>query len=166
MPWLKRFLSREKVKLSPHEASKVAKQVAFLLNNKDKLSPALVKSTAKILDKSYQEKTGKKIVGRRKFPESSTPSMDSKNTSTASKDSDRQQQELDRADPQHGFRGSACYAASSKFTGPMKADGTPDMSYKATRCEMVCSDASTSKCVSTAGMAATTTASAALNATP
>jgi len=32
-----------------------------------------------------------------------------------------------------GFRGSACHAVSSNPTGPMKADGTPDMRYKANR---------------------------------
>ena len=32
-----------------------------------------------------------------------------------------------------GFRGSACHAVSSNPTGPRKADGTPDMRYKANR---------------------------------
>jgi hypothetical protein len=32
-----------------------------------------------------------------------------------------------------GFHGSARYAVSSNPTGPTKADGTPDMRYKANR---------------------------------
>jgi hypothetical protein len=30
-----------------------------------------------------------------------------------------------------GFHGSVCHAVSSNPTGPRKADGTPDMRYKA-----------------------------------
>jgi hypothetical protein len=90
---VKKVLSGEKVKLSPHETSKVAKQVAFLLNNMDKLPRALVKSMVEVLDKAYEEKTGKKILDRRKFPETSTPSL--------SKDSDRQQQQERERARQH-----------------------------------------------------------------
>jgi hypothetical protein len=90
---VKKVLSGEKVKLSPHETSKVAKQVAFLLNNMDKLPRALVKKMVEVLDKAYEEKTGKKILDRRKFPETSTPSL--------SKDSDRQQQQERERARQH-----------------------------------------------------------------
>ena len=134
---VKKVLSGEKVKLSPHETSKVAKQVAFLLNNKDKLPRALVKSMVEVLDKAYQEKTLKKILDRRKFPEF----KDTKSTSTLSNpmkadgtpDMRYTANRRDDESSDEDFRGSACYAVSSNPTGPIKADGTPDMRYTANR---------------------------------
>ena len=199
---VQKLLSGEKVYLSPHEGSKVAKQAALLLKYKAVLPPAFVKSMVKLLDNAYEAETRSKILDRRKFPEV----KDCKSTSTPSKDSDRQQQqererveavrqrqqkwELARQQQQeserveaarqqqeralqeqqqkpreferaqnpwnifqrdhagfgytpsqmsaayhHGdsFHGSARYAVSSNPTGPTKADGTPDMRYKANR---------------------------------
>jgi len=96
---VQKLLSGEKVYLSPHEGSKVAKQAALLLKYKAVLPPAFVKSMVKLLDNAYEAETRSKILDRRKFPEvkdcksTSTPSKDSNSTSTPSKDSDRQQQQ-------------------------------------------------------------------------
>jgi hypothetical protein len=86
---VQKLLSGEKLYLSPHEASKVAKQAALLLKYKNVLPPAFVKSMVKLLDNAYEAETRSKILDRRKFPEL----KDSNSTSTPSKDSDRQQQQ-------------------------------------------------------------------------
>jgi hypothetical protein len=90
-----------------------------------------------VLDKAYQEKTLKKILDRRKFPEF----KDTKSTSTLSNpmkadgtpDMRYTANRRDDESSDEDFRGSACYAVSSNPTGPIKADGTPDMRYTANR---------------------------------